>query len=360
LAEKLVPKQRFLLTALLVAFSVMAVQCLAPVSKLPSPTKPEEPTPSTIEEPLPTGAEEPVLTETEEAMAELRGSQSHPVRIVFVGDGDVDPILSGAKELNRLLNKETGLFFESLVVLSYADSIEAMCAGQAEVGWFTPFSYVLAHDRCEVEVKLITLRAASEVERSQINFNIDNNPDLASLAEDPAATDSDRIAALKGKRFAFIDPASTSGYLYPAAQFYANGLDPGADFGQVVYTGSDKAAVLAVYRGDVDAGVSSVDARDTIVDVFPDVKEGVGILLVTDPIPNQTVGVRAGLPEDLKTTIGDALLEIAGTQEGMAALKSIHPMDGLVSGEDAMFEPVREIVEKIHVDPATGLPAMAP
>ena len=51
---------------------------------------------------------------------------------------------------------------------------------------------------------------------------------------------------LKGKTFAFVDPTSTSGHLFPKAGLIKLGIDPDTDFGRVIFTGSHDANALAV------------------------------------------------------------------------------------------------------------------
>ena len=101
----------------------------------------------------------------------------------------------------ELLNKETGLHFKTSVATSYAAVIEAMGAGKVDIGWLATFSYVLAKDKYDVELLLIVQRFGSPFYRGQIMVRSDSG--INSLKD------------LKGKSFAFVDPASTSGHLYP-------------------------------------------------------------------------------------------------------------------------------------------------
>ena len=54
------------------------------------------------------------------------------------------------------------------------------------------------------------------------------------------------INDLKGKDFAFVDPSSTSGHLFPKAGLIKLGIDPENFFGRVLFTGSHDANALAV------------------------------------------------------------------------------------------------------------------
>ena len=132
--------------------------------------------------------------------------------MMFVPSGDAQIIVKGGQEVAELLQKETGLHFKTSVATSYAAVIEAMGAGKVDVGWLATFSYVLAKDKYDVELLLVVQRFGSPFYRGQIMVRADSG--INSLKD------------LKGKRFAFVDPASTSGHLYPKTLLLSKGFEP--------------------------------------------------------------------------------------------------------------------------------------
>ena len=65
------------------------------------------------------------------------------------------------------------------------------------------------------------------------------------------------VADMKGKRFAYVDRATTAGYLFPRAYLKEKGVaDPDRYFGEVFFAGSHDATVLAVLNGEADIGAS--------------------------------------------------------------------------------------------------------
>ncbi len=288
----------------------------------------------------PAATQAPAATKAPEATkapAAQVGTEAKPLVQIFVPSGDTQAILAGAKELDKLIKDKTGLVTASSVSTSYAAAIEAMGAGKADIVWLAPFAYVLAHDKYKAEVLLITERNGTATYKSQIIYNKEKNPNLKSLEE------------LKGKKFAFVDAASASGWLYPGALLKAKGLDPQKDV-EAVFAGSHNAAVLAVYKGQVDAGACYDDARTTIAKDFPDVKDKVEILMYTDPIPNDTVSVRVDLPADVKTKLKDGLKAIAKDEKGAEVLKAIYQISGLQDGTDAAFDPVRATAKSMNIN----------
>lgn len=235
--------------------------------------------------------------------------------LVFVPSQQTETILFNGSQIARMLTTVLGIPVEGVVSTSYTAAVEAMCAGRADIGALNPFSYVLAHQKCGVEVAAISVRFGLPFYLSQINVG--------------ANTGITKVEQLQGKRFAFVDPASTSGYLFPSAMLKKMGYDPDKFFGQTIFAGSHPNVILAIYRGQVDGGASFQDARLTVQKQFPDVRDKVTPIAWTDPIPNDTWSVSASLPPDLKAKVKDRLLRIARTEEGKEALKGLYSIEGL-------------------------------
>lgn len=235
--------------------------------------------------------------------------------MVFVPSRETDIVLFSGQQIGRMLSVALGTPVEAVVSTSYTAAIEAMCAGRADIGALNPFSYVLAHEKCNVEVGAISVRFGLPYYRAQISARADAN--------------INKIEDFRGKRFAFVDPASTSGYLFPAAMLKKMGFDPDRFFSQTVFAGSHPNVILAIYRGQVDGGATFEDARTNVQAQFPDVLQKVKVIGFTDPIPNDTWSLSARLNPALRAKIKDRLLRIAATPDGKEALRNLYSIEGL-------------------------------
>jgi len=128
------------------------------------------------------------------------------------------------------------------VPTSYTTVIEAMGSNQVDVGWLAPFAYVLAHDKNGAQVILASLRQGSKTYRSQIIVRADSG--------------INSIEQLRGKKFAFVDPASASGFLFPNALLAQQGIDYKAFFSDTIFAGGHDKVIIAVYNKQVDGGAS--------------------------------------------------------------------------------------------------------
>jgi len=267
-------------------------------------------------------------------LAEGLGTSKKPIRMMFVPSGDAQVIVKGGEELAELLHKETGLHFKTSVATSYAAVIEAMGAGKVDIGWLATFSYVLAKHKYDVELLLIVQRFGSPFYRGQIMVR--------------AGSGINSLDDLKGKSFAFVDPASTSGHLYPKTLLLSKGLDPKTFFGKSVFVGSHNAVVLSIYKGEVDGGAAYDGSRAAVAKTYPDVFEKIKVLAYTKEIPNDTVSVRKELPEELKLKLKKGLKKISRSAQGSKILKRLYGISGLVD-LDALFDPVREAGRMLNI-----------
>lgn len=249
--------------------------------------------------------------------------------MVFVPSRETDIVLFSGQQIGRMLSVALGIPVEAVVSTSFSAAIEAMCAGRADIGALNPFGYVLAHQKCGVELAAVSLRLGLPFYRAQISVAADAN--------------INKIEDLRGKRFAFVDPASTSGYLFPAAMLKKMGFDPDRFFSQTVFAGSHPNVILAIYRGQVDGGASFEDARTNVQAQFPDVMQKVKVLTYTNPIPNDTWSLNPKLSPALKARIKDRLLRIAATAEGKEALRNLYSIEGLTDKIELTTDQVRSL-----------------
>ncbi len=264
------------------------------------------------------------------------GTAENPIIMSFVPSGDTQEIIKGGEQIAQMLSDKTGLVIKANVGTNFAAVREAMGAGQAHIGWLNTFNYVLAHEKYGVQVALVTVRFDRTTYRGQIVVRADGG--------------ITKLEDLKGKTMCWVDPNSTSGYIIPRITLKANGIDPDKDFAKQVEAGSHNNVIMAVYNGDCDAGATYDDARNSVEKDVPDVKQKVVVLTYTSDIPNDTVSFVKDFPADLREKIVNALLEIAQTEEGKAALKTVYSIAGLQKVDDSFYDVFRADLSKAGIN----------
>jgi phosphate/phosphite/phosphonate ABC transporter binding protein len=280
--------------------------------------------------PVEAGAEAMEGEATDEAMEEeaMEETPAGDVSLVmaFVPSGDTEQIVASGDQLAEMIAEQTGYAVESNVATSYAAVIEAMCADNAQIGWLNTFGYILANERCGVDVALATSRFGTTTYKGQIITRADSG--IASLED------------LAGKTFCRPDPLSTSGWIIPSITLAAAGVDPATDI-EVTDVGSHDNVVTAVYNGECDAGATFVDARSTVEEDIPDVSDQVIVITESADIPNDTVSFGPDVPDDVRANVVAALLDIASTEEGQAALEELYEIEGLEEVADSFYDAFR-------------------
>jgi phosphonate transport system substrate-binding protein len=83
---------------------------------------------------------------------------------------------------------------------------------------------------------------------------------------------------------------------------------------------------------------------------LPDVMTVVKPIAQTDPIPNDTVSIRAGLDPALVKLLSDGLSYVASTPDGQKALKDLYGIDGLGPGNDKDYDILRNAAKVLNLD----------
>lgn len=167
-----------------------------------------------------------------------------PEKLVFaqVPSESAEGIAEDNEAIIKLIEQETGLEVEIQEATDYAAVIEGLRAGQVHVAGLGPFSYMVAKDG-----------GAGVVALGALVDSPDEKPGYQSYGIVPAGSDITDLEGFKGKTVCFVDPTSTSGFLYPSAGLLELGIDPETDV-TPVFAGGHDASALSVADGSCDAG----------------------------------------------------------------------------------------------------------
>lgn len=128
---------------------------------------------------------------------------------------------------------------------------------------------------------------------------------------------------LKGKKFAFTDPLSNTGYLYPVSFMRSRGLRPETYFSQTMFTYSHDRSIRAVVEGVVDG--ASVDnlVFHYVCRRDPSVKQKVRVIWRSPKFGMPPVVVPYQTPPDKKDKLRRLLLDLNHSEEGRKVLATL-------------------------------------
>ncbi|PIU00778.1 MAG: phosphate/phosphite/phosphonate ABC transporter substrate-binding protein [Bdellovibrionales bacterium CG10_big_fil_rev_8_21_14_0_10_45_34] len=269
--------------------------------------------------------------------AEL-GTADNPIKFFFVPSVDAMTLEDTGRIVQAYLEENTPYKYKVSIPASYVAVVEAFGTERADVASLNTFGYVLAHEKYKAQARLTVIRFGEDTYKAQI----------VALKDGPIK----KLEDVDGKKFAYVDPASTSGYLMPAKLFMDKGIKP-ADY---MFAKKHDNVITMIYQKQVDAGATFYsppedgkiqDARRLVKTQFPDVEDKVKIVALTDAIPNDPIVFREGMPEEMKQTIVDALLKFVKTEQGKDALYKLYGVTDFKVCTDEKYDGVREMLKAL-------------
>ncbi|NJL62234.1 MAG: phosphate/phosphite/phosphonate ABC transporter substrate-binding protein [Methylacidiphilales bacterium] len=233
--------------------------------------------------------------------------------------------------LDAHLEKVLGQQVDFIIAKDYQDSVNMLVDGRANAAYAGVVSYLEALER-GVKVKPLVAPIDQYTVRPWYRscIIVAANSPIKSLKD------------LKGKRVAFVDRSSTSGYLVPFAALKQEGINPDRDFAKVVFSGThaQSEALLAANRVDAIATNLATYNRWQKQDNLAG-----RLLWESQPIPHAPVLVVDDLPPQLIEKLKEAFLT---TPSGIKDLMGTETVGyTMVEAED--YESIREIRRQIDL-----------
>jgi phosphonate transport system substrate-binding protein len=223
------------------------------------------------------------------------------------------------------LEKELGIKVKLQVAGDYAGVITGMQHGHIDLAYLGPKSYCEAAMRAGAEALVV------EVGQSGV-------AGYHGYIITKAGSGLKNLSDLKGKKWAFTDPHSTSGTLVPTVYFNNININPDHFFGKIVYSGSHEASILSVKAGKIDgASTNDLDFERGLGSHWK--KDDFNIIWTSDLIPGSPMAARKDLPDSLKKAIQAAFISYQD-KDGLEKLK----ISGFQKANDDLYNGIRQLI----------------
>ena len=262
------------------------------------------------------------------------------IALVQMPNEDNPNAASMHSQLREHLSEELGIEVVEYEGGSYAIGIEAMASENIDIMLATPMSFYQAQKKAGAEL-LVTPQAESGMEYYTAFITQGDNNEI------------NRIEDLEGTNFAFVNAASSSGYLYPKGTLVQElDLEPnkieesGYFFENVTFSESHANSLMGIAMGDFEAAAVSARQIDNMIEAG-NIEEGdVKVIGRTQDIPDPSYIIRGDLPEDFKEAIKEAFISF----DDDAYFEAIHgtPDARFNATEADYYDPTIEMLEAIN------------
>ena len=218
-----------------------------------------------------------------------------------------------------------------VVAQDYIGIIQALQSDQIEVAYLNPLSYVLFDDKMKDTPEHLIPLSMPWVHGSLYYYGVIFTTKSSGI---------ESVAQLKGKNVAFVDPTSTSGYLYPYEYMKQHGVNPDKDLANKYFAGAS-CVVPAVLNGSADAGAIFQEGLKLDTKGSPGDFAKLKVLATVGPIANGMLVARGNLDPAEVAQLKQALIDINTDPAGKAALTELQ-VTKWQPADDSVFDPVRK------------------
>ncbi len=241
------------------------------------------------------------------------------------------------KPLGEYIAKKTGIKVKFTILSRYGNILDRFTAEKLDGAFFGSFTGALAIRKLGVEPLVRPV-------------NLDGSSTYWGYIFVRKDSGIKTVADMKGKKMAFVDKATTAGYLFPMAFFKEHGIsDVKNYFSEYYFAGSHDAAINAVLDKDFDVGCAKHSMFERMARSNPRVRKELVILAQSPQVPSNGLGVRGNLSEALKKRLKETLLSMVDDPEGREILKRFEAAKFIPTTKED-YAPVFDIARKAGFD----------
>lgn len=216
---------------------------------------------------------------------------------------------------------------------TYLETNELIAAGKVDLAFVCTSAYVAGHDSFEME-----LLAAPQVKGETVYH---------SFLIVPSDSSAQSMADLQGKIFAFTDPISLTGRMYPTYLVQQLGFQPDNFFSQTFFTYNHDEAIRAVANKLADGAAVDSMVYEFAITRDPKLAEKLRIIHRSPAFGIPPVVVSPKVDQDLKRELQKVLLGMGDTPEGLSALEAIG-VEKFTTIDDHAYDSIRILVSDVE------------
>jgi phosphonate transport system substrate-binding protein len=214
---------------------------------------------------------------------------------------------------------------------NYREIVDLLRSGKIDFAWLCGYPYI--RHRHEFRLVAVPLWRGQPLYQSYLIVPADDRRTKS-------------IGELRGKVFAYSDPDSNSGYLYPQYVLNQQGEKPSTFFSRTFFTWAHRKVVEAVGVGLADGGAVDGYVWDTLAEVRPDLTAATRIIDRSPLLGYPPFVARGDIPTRELERFRQVLLGMAEDPQGGELLGRLR-LDGFTAGQPSLFDGIARMAAKV-------------
>ena len=258
------------------------------------------------------------------------------IKMGFVPLKNSEKLVEDLKPISDYLSERLGVKVEAFTASNYIGVVEGLGSGSVDFGIIPPFSSLLAQKQSNAK-PILTSKGKTGKPGYTAELYVRKDSGIKSLQD------------VKGKKVAFVDPSSSSGYIYPGAMLVNAGLNLDKDISYQFSGGHDKSLQLLLNK-DVDVIATFDGVEDRYAKDFPQAKTDIQKLATSDMIPGIMVTVSSKMDKDLQEKLEKALRDIENDPKMKELFTKMFSITGFTDVDQETYKKVEATAKVMNVD----------
>ncbi len=267
-------------------------------------------------------------------------SEENFLLIGLIPEQNIFRQLERYEPLADYLSEKIGTRIKLIIIPVFGNIVRNFDSAGMDGAFLGSLTYALAHTKLGVEV----------LARPEDLNGISTYRGLIFVRKDSGIR---TIRDIKGKTFAFVDKASTSGYLLPLVFFKEHGIkDYKRYLKEIYYTGTYEDAIYDVLNRKADIGAAKNTVYERLAGKDPRIKDELVVLKDSPDFPENGLAVRKTLDSSVKKILKETLLSMHKDRAGMTVLRNFGATR-FIETADEDYASIYKYTKEINLDLAT-------
>ena len=258
------------------------------------------------------------------------------IKMGFVPLKNSEKLVEDLKPISDYLSERLGVKVEAFTASNYIGVVEGLGSGSVDFGIIPPFSSLLAQKQSNAK-PILTSKGKTGKPGYTAELYVRKDSGIKSLQD------------VKGKKVAFVDPSSSSGYIYPGAMLVEAGLNLDKDISYQFSGGHDKSLQLLLNK-DVDVIATFDGVEDRYAKDFPQAKTDIQKLATSDMIPGVMVTTSSKMDKELQEKLEKALREVENDPKMKELFTKMFSITGFTDVDQDAYKKVEATAKVMNVD----------